>query len=287
MVTTPSAVRPGIRRRLTTLLSLIAVAVSLGVLPGTGADAAPLAGAPLAGAPLAGAPLAGAEHRGISERDCYEFNEIVLVPMATLRANVPARYAPQSWPEDPNLGYVIFADYACATTIVDGHRTPGRSVTTMGLTIIAGRDGRPEAAYFVLWQATDNLLLVASYRRLGLPVRYAPANHDRVAPAGPGTSSIVTTYRGAGTNHRRDAIVTEPPAEPVVEVSSAPFYATGPLGEVRWIYVNRIRPQSTGTFTMAVAPGSVPADLGVPATMSGQTGFLRGGWDSEPALTGA
>jgi hypothetical protein len=286
MGTTPSADRSGMRRRLTTLLSLISVAVSLGVLPGAGADAVTPAAAPLGATPALG-PLARTAHGGISERDCYEFNEIVLVPMATLRAKVPARYAPQSWPEDPNLGYVIFADYTCATTIVDGHRAPGRSVTTMGLTILAGRDGRPEAAYFVLWQATDNLLLAASYWRLGLPVRYAPANHDSVAPAGPGTSSIVTTFRGAGTDHRRDAIVTEPPAEPVVEVSSAPFYGTGTLGEVRWVYANRIRPQSTGTFTMAVAAGSVPAELGVPATTSGQTGFLRGGWDSEPAPTGA
>jgi hypothetical protein len=286
MVTTPSAVRPGIRRRLTTLLSCdCRRGLSLGVLPGTGADAAPLAGAPLAGAPLAGAPLrgrslAGAEHVVSSERDCYEFNEIVLVPMATLRANVPARYAPQSWPEDPKPR---IRDLRRLTHVHhDRGRTPhARSQRDDdGPDHHRGRERSSGGRVLRALQATDNLLLV--HRIGGWGSRSATHRQPRQGRTR-GRGNVVHRHHVPGRRYGSPAGRDRhrAPAEPVVEVSSAPFYATGPLGEVRWIYVTGSVHSDRNVHDGGWRRASVPRRPWRAATMSGQTGFLRGGWDSE------
>jgi len=218
------------------------------------------------------------------ETDCYEFNEALLVPIATLREAVPERYEILPFPQSPDLGFLFVSDHHCARVEVNGWRWPGGHVTTMGLTLLQSRDGVPQEAFFQLWYGTTNLSLIARARLLGLPVRPVVATQS-VRPDGAGRSQITMGYRGAGLDHRRTALVTEPASAPLTEAPSAPIYAAGRRGEVTLSYHNVLRPPGLATVDVAVDAGSRLAGLGVPPSYGGDIEFRRGGWRSTITLS--
>ncbi|RKN45317.1 hypothetical protein [Micromonospora endolithica] len=218
------------------------------------------------------------------EQDCYEFNEMLLAPMTELRAAVPARYEIAPFPPSPDLGYLLVSDHQCGRVEVNGHRWPGRHVSTMGLTLLQSRDGVPQEAFFQLWYGTTNLSLVAQAQLLGLKVRPVAATESVEADA-TGRNRITMSFRGSGLDHRRTALVTEPAATPVTEVQSAPIYAAGRRGEVTMAYQNALRPTSVATVDVTIDAGTRLAEFDLPPTYAGEIQFRRGGWRS--SITGS
>ncbi|WFE98664.1 hypothetical protein [Micromonospora sp. WMMD964] len=229
----------------------------------------------------ASAASAATSTRSVStvEQDCYEFNEMLLAPLTELRAAVPARYEIAPFPPSPDLGYLLVSDHHCGRVEVNGHRWPGRHVSTMGLTLLQSRDGVPQEAFFQLWYGTTNLSLVAQAQLLGLKVRPVAATQSVVADA-EGRNRVTMAFQGAGLDHRRTALVTEPAATPVTEVPSAPIYAAGRRGEVTMAYQNALRPSSVATVDVTIDAGTRLAEFGLPPDYAGDIEFRRGGWRS-------
>lgn len=234
-----------------------------------------------------GSASAAAPARPVStvEIDCYEFNEMLLAPIATLREAVPQRYEIQPFPDNPDLGFLLVSDHHCARVEVNGQPWPGHQVSTMGLTLLRSRDGVPQEAFFQLWYGTTNLSLVAHAQLLGLRVQPVVGTQS-VEPDGTGRNRIAMGYRGAGLDHRRTALVTEPAPTPVTEAPSAPIYAAGRRGEVTLSYHNALRPPGLATVDVRVDAGSRLAALGVPASYGGDIEFRRGGWRSSITAVG-
>jgi hypothetical protein len=267
---------PG-RKELTRLSGVAAVAgVVLALLAASPATAAGATHASPAGAP-------SATSLSTTEQGCYEFNEIARVPYSNIRAAVPQRYTPHPGITDPSVGFVVFVDNACDTITVDGRRWPRRSVTTMGVTPLDARDGQRGFAYYVLWYGTNNPFLAGKLRSLGVPAHKIAA-YDVMTRTDATHTAITMVYRGARLDHVRTAVVVEPPAQPVTEVSSATFYIAGRRGEVALSYANQFRPISTATTEVRVNPDSLLARLGIPSTITGPTSFTRGDWIGTAAL---
>jgi hypothetical protein len=229
----------------------------------------------------AGPASAAARTTSVStvEQDCYEFNEMLLAPLETLRAAVPERYEVLPFPQSPDLGFLLVSDHHCARVEVAGRVWPGRHVSTMGMTVLRARDGVPQEAFFQLWYGTTNLSLLAHAQLLGLRVQPVAASQS-VVPDGAGRNRVTMSYAGFGLDHRRTALVVEPAATPVTEAPSAPIYAAGRRGEVTLAYRNALRPPGVATIDVTIDTGSRLAGLGLPPSYGGDIEFRRGGWRS-------
>ena len=128
------------------------------------------------------------------ERDCHEIN----IPRATVYAAtdglVPDRYTVAAL---PTAARVRVIDYVCESLTVDGQPHARQTQVTIGAVQLAQQG--TSTPYYILWLGTDNPVLAARYRQLGIPaVNLAgwPAARGRV-PSGDPSREPGTRLEGA------------------------------------------------------------------------------------------
>jgi len=185
------------------------------------------------------------------ESDCSE----VTVPRAVLLANaqalVPIRYAVRATNAvEPLFAQFVMWDYVCENLSVDGQRYAPRTQITLGATSISTRDGVAEpAAYYLNYLETDNPVLAARYRQVGLPAAFSP-DLEMDASGGSGAPFVVSVAVSGPNAH---TVTAASPVEPTPVVTSGGprFFSEGKSGEVLLQYANEV---------LGSAPAAITAD---------------------------
>lgn len=213
--------------------------------------------------------------------DCYEIAVFRAASLSALRAAVPARYG-LFFPEGSPSPRLTVIDASCVTS-VDDQRRERRSVVTLGLAALTSRDGvaTPNSSY-VLWLGTDDAVLAARLRQVGLPAEFLPGSSSTDQPV-EGGSTIGFEFVGDGLDHDLTMTVVEPP--PAILPPGTPFtaYYDGPRGDIRLRDVNALTAATEAKiFADLTGIEVLQPLLALPrlATLSGGTfrTFSRGGW---------
>lgn len=216
--------------------------------------------------------------------ECYEVLFGRAADLTALSAVVPDRYTlfTQPVPTGGQAGRVRVIDASCLTS-VDGQQRVQRSAVTLGVAEVVARDAVPTPnSYYLLWAGTDDAVLAARLRQVGLPVEHLPASATADQPAD-GTSSVGFSFVGDGLDHSLTAQVVEPP-QAVVDRSRFTAYHDGPRGDVRLVDVNALTAGTTSKVTGDLTGiGALQPLLLTPrlATLNGVSfgsSFRRGGW---------
>jgi len=239
------------------------------------------------------------EHRGViqtQENNCFETNDRrpVLLPQAD--AYVPDRYTVRSFPAPPPPAWlgtpgvptasVGFIDYVCESLSVNGHR-PRPTIVSIG-TVLVTRDNAN--ATYVLWVGTDNPLLFARLKQLGVKTYFIPRSSYGETTNELGQRVITVDYVGAGPtglNYTRTITVLTTPVGPTSQ-SVGTFYHLGRNGEVRFRWLNTTLPTGTANVCFEVGPESIPTDYGITSfCFPSPRPFFRGSWTGTHELLGA
>lgn len=260
-----------------------AIASSLVLLMGLVAFAATASAEPGAGAAVD-------EHPGLietEENNCFETNDRRPVLLAEAEAYVPDRYTVRSFPAPPPPAWlgtpgvatasVGFIDYVCESLSVNGHR-PRPTIVSIG-TVLVTRDN--VNATYALWVGTDNPLLFARLRQLGVEAYFLPRSSYSETTNQLGQRVITVDYVGAGPtglNYTRTITVLTTPAGPTSQ-SIGTMYHLGRKGEVRFRWLNTVLPTGTANVCFEVAPGSLPTEYGITSfCYPAPRQFFRGSW---------
>lgn len=222
------------------------------------------------------------------ERDCHEIN----IPRATVYAAtdglVPDRYTVAAL---PTFARVRIIDYVCESLTVDGQPHARQTQVTIGAVQLAQQG--TSTPYYILWLGTDNPVLAARYRQLGIPaVNLA------------GSTSLVTLTPAGGLNVTLQ-YTTDDPSEPseldhtiTTRAPIAPLPVPTPGSQLRLFHDDE-RGQTQVVFNnleSAATAGVITADLTrirpladiivFPSllTIGGTTSFggstIRGSWEA-------
>ena len=221
------------------------------------------------------------------ETNCFETADRRPVLFADVDAYVPDRYTvvpavaptPPAWTGAPGaiVGSVGFQDYVCEGLSVNGHA--GRpTIVSLGVVAVR-RDGVP--ASYILWVGTDNPLLFARLRQLGVDTYFIPQSTYSETTNLLGQREITVEYvsRGpGGLDYTRNLVVTSAPLLNPAP-STGTFYHLGSRGEVRFPYANLIDAAARARVCFDVGEESLPLEYGItdfcfPLSRT----FFRGSW---------
>jgi len=218
------------------------------------------------------------------EQSCVE----VAIPRAVTapgaRALVPDRYG--LFQAGAGAANLTVWDYACDRISVDGQQRARSVQVSLGAVRISTRDGVPApdaASYYLLWIATDDPVLLARYRQLGLPAQPLDGSWSASDPAaGPYELSFTT---GGSIAHTVSSVADAAPEPVPVTDSGITLYAEGDRsGEVVLAYENSLLGQASARITADFTAHSVLAPIiALPRllTISGvvfPSGSVRGSW---------
>lgn len=184
------------------------------------------------------------------ESGCTELTIPRAITPEGARALVPERYEP-TVAVGGALTTSTFRmwDYVCEHLTVDGQSHAQRTHISIGAVLFSSRDGLPLTGFYLVSLATDNAVLAARYRQVGMPAVFAPGLSDQVSDA----ADSPFTVSFAVPEPRYDVGATGPSAPiPVPVAAGGPgIFYEGASGEVVLQYRNR---------TAGTAPGQVTAD---------------------------
>lgn len=227
------------------------------------------------------------------ETNCFETADRRPVLFSEVDAYVPDRYTvipmvappPPAWTGAPGaiVGQVGFQDYVCEGVSVNGHRARP-TIVSLGVVAVR-RDGVP--ATYVLWVGTDNPLLFARLRQLGVEAFFIPQSTytETANPLGQREITVEYVSRGpGGLDYTRTlTVVSEPALAP--GQSTGTFYHLGSRGEVRFSYTNFVDAAARARICFDVGDESLPLDYGITdfCFPSPRT-FFRGSWEGRIEL---
>ena len=183
------------------------------------------------------------------ETDCTE----TFIPRAVTpdgaRALVPDRYELFTTAS----GGVTFArfvvwDYVCDELSVDDQRLQQRTHISLGAIAITSRDREalpPNSSFYIVAIRTDNPVLAARYRQVGLAADFAP---DMVATVSDSaTAPFEVSFTVPSASYTETAVADTVPVPVPVDGGGPVLYQEGRAGEVLLSYDN-----SAGAATSAV-----------------------------------
>jgi len=220
------------------------------------------------------------------ETDCIEVPFFRLGSTEAVREIVPSNYTVRE--VRPGNVALTFIEYHCESITVDGkHSLP--TTVTLGSVPIVSRDGEPlSGTGYVLWLGTDNPILAARYRQLGIPAEFVPHSSFTFTQENvPGVGSKVRfDLIGDRLDHAVESLViTEPAQGPIRHAQGGVFVYEGNEGWARLSFFNDVRPPGAATTSATIEPTSEIASLlASPLTFTGRTQYIRGDWTGTTQL---
>ena len=186
------------------------------------------------------------------ESDCYEIPIPRAVKWIPARALVPERYEPLGIVAAEPATRLRMWDIVCNDFSVDGQRHAPTTQTSMAAIQLATRDGVPVVeSYYLLYLNTDNPVLAARLRQLGLPAQFEPGLSSSVSDPSSTPYKVAFAVPGENTYTVSAVAATAPAPVPVSPANPFRLYHEGAAGEVVYSITNR---------ELAAAPAMVTAD---------------------------
>ncbi|WP_243075748.1 hypothetical protein [Microbacterium sp. SS28] len=182
------------------------------------------------------------------EADCTE----VFIPRAVTvegaRALVPGHYElVTTVSAGVTFARFVVWDYVCEKVSVDGQKLDQRTHISIGAIAITTRDQvplPPNSAFYTVAIRTDNPVLAARYRQVGLPAEFAP---DMVATVSDNAATpFQVAFAVPDAGYIETAVADAAPV-PVLDDGGPVLYHVGQSGEVLLSYDN-----SSGAAVSAV-----------------------------------
>jgi hypothetical protein len=165
------------------------------------------------------------------ESDCYEIPVARAVRMDAARALVPERY--DLFVVTATAARLAMWDLVCNDFSVDGQRHAPTTQISMAGIALAARDGVAVTdSFYLLYINTDNPVLAARFRQLGLPARFEPGLISSVSD--PSSTPYRVRFEDPDGNDYwvQAEAATAPSPVPVPPGSPLRLYHEGEAGEV-------------------------------------------------------
>ncbi len=158
---------------------------------------------------------------------CTEMASLTPVPVANVRARVPAGYALAN--EANGVTFVVVRIASCAGVAIDQRPVGGGTVAQVGVNLVSP-DGTGDINNYTLWYYTTSQPLFVRLRALGVDeAQWVPGIDYRYASTGPGTGRLDVTVPG-----RPAFTIGGPVTEPVGPVPFvANWWGDSPRGRIR------------------------------------------------------
>ena len=186
------------------------------------------------------------------ESDCYEIPIPRAVKWDPARALVPQRYEPLALAAAEPATRLRMWDIVCNDFSVDGQRHAPTTQISMAAIQLATRDGvRVVESYYLLYLKTDNPVLAARLRQLGLPAQFERGLGSSVSD--PSSTPYEVSFAVPGENSYTVSVVAATAPAPVPVSPANPFrlFHEGAAGEVLYSITNR---------ELAAVPAMITAD---------------------------
>jgi hypothetical protein len=211
----------------------------------------------------------------IDQRDCFGTQDSRPVLDAQAASYVPAGYEvvttapppPPAWlgPVDAKVVQANLEDLVCGSVSVAGHQ-PQPMIVSIGLVRVT-RDGI--RTWYVLWMGTDNPLLFAQLRQLGVTSYFIPHSSysETTNELGQRVITVNTVDDGpGGLNYTRTITVVNEPTIAVSGPGSA--YHIGRRGEVAFTWSSSAK-SGSAKVCFDLQEGSLPTLYGITNFPSG------------------
>jgi len=186
------------------------------------------------------------------ESDCYEIPIPRAVKWDPARALVPERYEPLALVASEPATRLRMWDIVCNDFSVDGQRYAPTTQTSMAAIQIATRDGVPVAeSYYLLYLNTDNPVLAARLRQVGLPARFERGLSSSVSDPSSTPYEVAFAVPGENSYTVSALAATAPAPVPVSPANPFNLYHDGAAGEVLYSITNH---------ELAAVPAMITAD---------------------------
>ncbi|MFH8252684.1 hypothetical protein ACH3VR_20115 [Microbacterium sp. B2969] len=220
------------------------------------------------------------------ESDCTELAVVRAVTPAGARELVPPRYEPLVLVGGGlTTGRFAMWDYVCEQFSIDGQTNAPRTQISMGGIAVTTRDGeRVDGAYYLVYLATDNPVLAARYRQVGLPATFTPGLSATVSDTAASPFEVSFDAPTA-----RYAVAATAPAAPVVvpATSGLELYFEGGSGGVLLSYENKAGGSVAAQLTADYREHSILAPIIALPRLLQPVGapfpIVRGDWDATAA----
>ncbi len=227
-----------------------------------------------------------------SEENCSEITIPRAANLAATDALVPEDYTVAVFGAAARVRII---DYVCSDVVVDRQRHSRPTHVSIGAAQLSARLGQPApGTFYVLWLGTDNPVLAARYRQVGIASEYLSESSSTSETLTDGTFRLGLSYLRGDTEH---TISSTAPSEPVPVPSpgsGVTLFHQGDQGEVVLSYDNTeiattsglIAGDLTGIKTL-VQVIALPALLTLNGTVPFPGSTSRGTWTSSLVRTSA
>lgn len=223
------------------------------------------------------------------ESDCYEVTFGRAGRVDAVRVVVPERYTPGVF--STGLGFPVAGlrvwDYTCRELSVDTQRRDRETHVSLYAAALTQRDGQPvTGSYYLLGLSTDDPVLAARYRQVGLPAELLPDVAWSVTA--PGETPYVVAFSVPGVDEHQVRAQAAAAPQPTPASGGPTFFYDGDAGEVAMTYANQEigSASSTMTFDLTRDMGIV-AVIALPSLVSGTVAgpTYRGDWTAAVTRT--